>query len=64
MALLAQGFHSYGGSESLNNQLIEVHIAAVDHLKSLGFSSRAIEDSMRSHPTIPGGVNVQSNQIY
>ena len=58
MAVLAQGFHSDGGSESLNTQLCEVHIAAVEHLKSLGFTQRAIEDSMRSHSIVPGGLNI------
>jgi len=39
----------------------KVHVNAIDHLKSLGFSNRAIEDSLKTENL---GNKIQNNQIY
>ena len=46
---------------SFNKSIAKIHTGAIDHLKSLGFTNRAIEDSMRV-----GGHNLPDgpNQIY
>ena len=60
----SMSMQSKSRSESFNKHLVKFHIKAIDHLKGLGFSSRAIEDSMRTcDPSVSGYVGT-SNQIY
>lgn len=35
-------------AEGFNRSLAKLHVKAVDHLKTMGFSSRAIDDSLRT----------------
>ena len=34
-------------ADGFNRSIQRVHVKAIDHLKSLGFSTRAIEDSLQ-----------------
>ena len=35
-------------SDGFNRKIQKVHVCAIDHLKTLGFSNRAIEDSLKT----------------
>ena len=35
-------------SDGFNRKIQKVHVGAIDHLKTLGFSNRAIEDSLKT----------------
>lgn len=48
-------------ADGFNMNIQKVHVNAIDHLKSLGFSNRAIEDSLK---TENHGNKIQNNQIY
>ena len=47
-------------AEIFNRSLAKLHVQAVDHLRNLGFSSKAIEDSLR---TTAGGDRVVSGTM-
>ncbi len=54
-------------ADSFNRNLSKLHLDAVENLKSMGFTSKAIEDSMKTHSNAPGSFAmgiVQHNQIY
>jgi serine/threonine protein kinase len=48
-------------ADGFNMNIQKVHVNAIDHLKSLGFSNRAIEDSLKTENQ---GNKIQNNQIY
>ena len=52
------GQRSSSKADGFNRTISKCHINAIDHLKSLGFSNRAIEDSLKTENRI------QNNQIY
>ena len=35
-------------SDGFNRKIQNIHVSAIDHLKTLGFSNRAIEDSLKT----------------
>ena len=45
---MSQTFSGRKQADGFNNQIIKLHNGAIDHLKSLGFSGRAIDDSMKT----------------
>jgi hypothetical protein len=49
---------NHSKADGFNRNIQKVHVKAIDHLKSLGFSNRAIEDSLKTENT---GNKVQNN---
>ena len=52
---MAQTLQGRRKADGFNHQITKLHNNAIDHLKSQGFSGRAIEDSMK---------NGENNKIY
>lgn len=59
------GTRSNSKAENFNRGIAKLHVKALDHLKSLGYSHKAIDESMKvmGNPSGFGGMS-QQNQVY
>ena len=59
------GARSSSKAENFNRGIAKLHVKALDHLKSLGYSHKAIDESLKvpGNPSGFGGMT-QQNQVY
>ena len=51
-------------ADGFNHSIAKIHNGAIEHLRTIGFTSRAIEDSLKNGDHQSSFANGQQSQIY
>ena len=58
------GVRNSSKADGFNRNITKIHVQAVENLRSMGFSAKAIEDSLKSTSNGASAINIQNNNVY